>query len=101
MEDLNKLNQVALKLSEMGHPVRLQIIKYAIKSGDSGISVGEIKSRLGIPGSTLSHHINRLVNVDLIVQKRDKQTLNCSANYKNLMEIISYLQDECCQGNTD
>lgn len=56
--------------------------------------MGQIQERLNIPGSTLSHHISRLVSVGLIKQERDSRTLYCipqTISTKVFMLSDSYL----------
>lgn len=54
---------------------------------------------MGIPGSTLSHHIGRLVSAGLVEQHRDGRTLYCVPKMEALNETMEYLTEECCQGN--
>lgn len=82
--------------AELGHHTRLSIIRYLVKVGSEGAPVGQIQSKLGVPGSTLSHHINRMVSVGLIRQVRERQTLYCVPEYKALREVIEFLMAECC-----
>ena len=83
---------------ELGHPVRLTIFKLLVKAGYDGLPVGKIQEQLSIPDSTLSHHISKLVSVDLIKQRRDGRTLCCIPQYGLLNSLIVYLNDECCIG---
>lgn len=89
--------EVALALAQMGHPVRLKILRMTIKSGMSGVSVGQLKDDLNIPGSTLTHHLKSLIKVDLISQQRDKQKLYCVANLKKMNSIFKYINEDCCR----
>ncbi len=86
----------ASRLAELGHPTRLNIFKFLVKAGHQGMPVGEIQQQLSIPGSTLSHHIAKLVNVGLIKQVRDSRTLYCVPQFDALAQVISFLQLECC-----
>ena len=86
----------AKKLAELGHVTRLSIFRYLVKVGDKGAPVGQIQEKLKIPGSTLSHHISRLVSVGLISQVRESRTLYCIPQFKVLHELIDFLQAECC-----
>jgi len=88
----------AKRLSELGNTTRLSIFRYLVKGGQDGIPVGQIQQALGVPGSTLSHHISRLVSVGLITQNRESRTLYCVAQYGALRELIDFLQSECCIG---
>lgn len=87
---------IAKALKELGHPTRLTIFKRLVKSGNQGLPVGALAQELAIPGSTLSHHISSLASAGLIKQRRESTTLYCIVEYKKLMEVISFLQDECC-----
>lgn len=86
----------ANRLAELGHVTRLDIFRHLIKAGKQGLAVGELQSALEIPGSTLSHHINRLVSVGLVVQHRDGRTLYCIPQCDVLNDLIAFLQVECC-----
>ncbi len=91
-----ELEAVAKALKELGHPTRLAIYKHIVKAGFTGMPVGDIQEALGVPGSTLSHHISNLVKVGLLSQRREGRTLYCVASYDNLEGVINFLQDECC-----
>ncbi len=86
----------AKKLAELGHITRLSIFRYLVKVGDQGAPVGQIQEKLNVPGSTLSHHISRLVSVGLIRQKRESRTLYCIPQFEVLDELIEFLKSECC-----
>jgi len=94
-------NETAAKrLAELGHVTRLSIFRYLVKVGSEGAPVGRIQERLGVPGSTLSHHINRLVSVGLIRQVRESRTLYCVPQFEALKELIEFLLSECCTGES-
>ncbi len=86
----------AKKLAELGHITRLSIFRYLVKVGDQGAPVGQIQEKLNVPGSTLSHHISRLVSVGLIRQVRESRTLYCIPQFEVLDELIEFLKSECC-----
>lgn len=94
--DSDKLDAIAARLAELGHPTRLAIFRYLIRAGKKGMPVGEIQEHLAVPGSTLSHHIAKMVKVDLIRQVRESRTLYCVPQFGSLIEVIDFLQDECC-----
>lgn len=90
------LQNAAKALKELGHPTRLAIFKRLVKAGYKGLAVGIIQQDLGIPGSTLSHHIASLASAGLLHQRRDGRTLFCVAEFEQLNAVIVFLQDECC-----
>ncbi|MBU8910192.1 MAG: helix-turn-helix domain-containing protein [Desulfobacterales bacterium] len=90
-------NEIAAKkLAELGHITRLSIFRYLVKAGDDGAPVGQIQKELNIPGSTLSHHISRLVSVGLIRQVRESRTLYCIPQFEVLNDLVEFLKSECC-----
>lgn len=91
--------ETAQCLAELGNPIRLSIFRFLVKMGPEGIPVGDIQKEIGIPNSTLSHHISRLSKVALITQEREGRTLYCKAQINKLQTLIEVLLDECCQGN--
>jgi DNA-binding transcriptional ArsR family regulator len=91
-----KIEKAANALKELGHPTRLAIFKLLVKAGEGGLPVGNIQGQLNIPNSTLSHHIAKLVSVELIRQRREGRILYCIPQYENLDELLSFLKEECC-----
>ncbi|NIB41773.1 helix-turn-helix transcriptional regulator [Pseudomaricurvus alkylphenolicus] len=85
------------KLAELGHSTRLAIYRLLVKAGMEGLAVSEIQKELGVPGSTLSHHITRLVSAGLMVQKREGRVLRCEACLPALTGLVGYLLEECCR----
>lgn len=97
MNDAMELH--AKRLAELGNLTRLAIFRVLIKAGDEGVPVGDIQKILGVPGSTLSHHISRLVNAGLVEQRRESRTLYCHPVMGAVRETADFLLSECCTGN--
>lgn len=91
-------DDAANRLAELGNSTRLAIFRYLVKAGHDGVPVGQIQKALEVPGSTLSHHISRLVRVGLVKQVRESNILYCLPEYEVLTELIDFLQLECCTG---
>jgi DNA-binding transcriptional ArsR family regulator len=58
--------------------------------------VGQIQDELGVPASTLSHHLEKLKIVGLVTVRRDRQFLWYAANTEALRELLGFLYEECC-----
>lgn len=88
--------KAATQLAELGHITRLEIYRLLVKSGEQGLPVSIIQETLDVPGSTLSHHITRLMRVGLVKQEREGRVLRCHAQYNQLKQLINFLLEECC-----
>lgn len=91
-----KLEQAAKQLEALGNPTRLAIYRVLIRVGQQGTPVGEIRKKLDIPASTLSHHIAKLVHTGLVTQERDSRSLYCKADFTNMDALMRFLVDNCC-----
>jgi len=91
-----KLEKASSQLEALGNPVRLQIYRLLVRAGVEGLSVGAIQEKVGMPASTLSHHMRKLVETGLVTQERQATTLICRAHYPAMTALIGYLSDECC-----
>lgn len=91
-----ELEQTALRLEALGNATRLGIYRHLVRAGPEGLAVGAIQLRTGVARSTLSHHLHRLIAVDLVTQERRGTTLICRANYAVMYAVIGFLGDECC-----
>jgi len=94
-----ELELAAKRLAELGHSTRLSIFRHLVRCGASGCPGGDIQRILGVPGSTLSHHIARLVSAGLVEQRRDGRILYCIPKFDALNDTMEYLTEECCSGN--
>jgi len=61
--------------------------------------VGDIQDELGIPASTLSHHLDKLKNEELVKVRREGTFLWYTANTEALQELLNFLYAECCTRN--
>lgn len=85
--------------SAMGTEPRLRIMQLLLSAHPEGLVVGDIQSELEIPNSTLSHHLDKLKNEDLVSVQREKTFLRYTANTRVLEELLGFLYAECCTRN--
>lgn len=83
----------------MGTESRLRIMQLLLTAHPEGLVAGEIQQELGIPNSTLSHHLERLKAEDLVSVRRDGTFLHYTANTEALAELLQFLYAECCTRN--
>ena len=82
--------------SAIGTEPRLRIMQLLLSAHPEGLVVGEIQEELEIPNSTLSHHLDKLRNEDLVRVERKGTFLRYTANTDALREIVQFLYAECC-----
>jgi len=90
------IDSAAARLAALGNPTRLRVFRHLVRAGDDGLSMGQLQARLGIPGSTLSHHCRALLLVDLVQQERAGTSLICRTNYTVMRGLLDELAAECC-----
>ena len=83
-------------LAAMGAEPRLRIMRLLLSAHPEGLVVGDIQAELEIPGSTLSHHLEKLKNEGLVTVRRERQYLWYAANADALRELLTFLYEECC-----
>jgi DNA-binding transcriptional ArsR family regulator len=94
------VDRVAEMFSALGNEARVRIVRLLLAAHPDGLVVGEIQSELGIPNSTLSHHLEKLKHQGLVNVRRDRQFLWYTANSDALRDLLVFLFAECCTRNS-
>lgn len=94
-----QVTKYADMLSAMGTEPRLRIMQLLLSAHPEGLVVGNIQEELEIPNSTLSHHLDKLKNENLVLVKRESTFLRYTANTEALQELMQFLYSECCTRN--
>lgn len=93
---MEELTKAAAGLEALGNPTRLEIYRFLVRAGEDGRLVGAIQETVGIPASTLSHHLKHLESVGLVRRRREGTRHFCTANYAAMDALIAFLTEECC-----
>ena len=83
----------------MGSEPRLRIMRLLLSAHPDGLVVGEVAEELDVAPSTLSHHLDKLKNEDLVLVQREGTFLRYSANTTVLERLLGFLYAECCTRN--
>lgn len=94
-----QVTKFADMLSAMGTEPRLRIMQLLLSAHPEGLVVGNIQEELEIPNSTLSHHLDKLKNENLVQVKRESTFMRYTANTEALQELMQFLYSECCTRN--
>lgn len=97
--DTDRTARYADMFGALGAEPRLRILRVLLSAHPEGMVVGEIQNELGIAASTLSHHLEKLKNEELIAVRRESTFLRYTANITVLEELLGFLYAECCTRN--
>jgi DNA-binding transcriptional ArsR family regulator len=97
--EIEQTARYADMLAAMGTEARLRIIRLLLSAHPEGMVVGDIQAELEIPSSTLSHHLDKLKNEDLVKVQRESTFLRYTANAEALRDLLRFLYAECCTRN--
>lgn len=87
-------------LSSLAQEARLAIFRLLVQAGKTGLAAGKISEHLNIPVSTLSFHLKELSHTGLISAKQEGRFIIYSANYATMNDLIAFLTENCCIGQT-
>ena len=88
-------------LSALAHETRLAAFQLVLKEGPEGLRAGEIAKRMQVQPSTLSAHLNALKRANLLHARREQQQIFYAADINGIKVLLSYLVQDCCNGNPD
>lgn len=89
---------VIVALAALAQEHRLAAFRLLVEAGPDGVSAGDLADRLDIPRSSLSFHLNQMMQAGLIVQRRESRSLIYSADYAAMTALIGFLTENCCRG---
>jgi DNA-binding transcriptional ArsR family regulator len=77
---------------------RLAAFRALVQAGEPGLCVSALQARLGIPGATLSAHLNTLRRAGLVLDERQGRTIQVRADFRRMAGLLDFLTENCCQG---
>jgi len=97
--EADQIAKFADMFAALGTEPRLRIMRLLLSAYPDGMVVSDIQSQLDIPNSTLSHHLDKLKNEELVNVRREGTYLWYSANADALRGVLNFLYAECCTRN--
>jgi DNA-binding transcriptional ArsR family regulator len=88
-------------LAALAQEHRLAIFRLLVRQGPHGLQAGEIADELGIPASTLSHHVGALERAALLRSWRRDRRIFYATDLEGTRRLLTFLTEECCQGNPE
>jgi ArsR family transcriptional regulator, arsenate/arsenite/antimonite-responsive transcriptional repressor len=87
-------------LAALAQEARLRVFRALVGAGPEGMTPGALAAMLDIPASTLSFHLKELVHADLVSVERDGRNLHYRPALARMNELLAYLTDHCCMGQS-
>ena len=84
------------QFAALGQKDRLEIFRLLVRAGPEGKCVHEIKRRVKMPGSTLSHHLDTLTRSGLLAARRSGRFIYHAVNWREASSLIRFLIEDCC-----
>lgn len=81
--------------------VRLDVFRLLVKNAPGGLVQGDIAKQLDIPATNLSFHLKAITHTGLVEVEREGRYMRYKANIPLMLDIVSYLTEECCSGNPE
>lgn len=100
-DDLS-LARAASTFAALGSEQRLAVLRVLVRAGSDGLRIGDLGTRSGVTGSTLTHHMKILSQAGLVTQEKRGRSIICAAvAYDELRDLSSFLLRECCADSRD
>ncbi len=82
--------------ASLSQETRLKIFKLLIEYGSDGLIPSKIAEELTIPNNTLSFHLAHMAKAGLISSQKNGRSLTYFANTALILDLISFMQENCC-----
>lgn len=96
---MSSAEDLAPVFAALGQGARLDVMRLLLAAYPDAVAAGEIQDKLGIPASTLSHHLHKLREVGLVNSLRESQWIRYAARADTLQSLLDFLYAECCSRN--
>lgn len=91
---------VVKSLGALAQPIRLRVFRALVVAGPQGLTPGALAEALDVSATGLSFHLKELTNAALVSQQRDGRHLIYRASFERMNDLLGYLTDHCCQGQS-
>jgi DNA-binding transcriptional ArsR family regulator len=78
----------------LAHLTRLEVFFFLVRAKDE-VSVGEIQHAVGVPGPTLSHHLDLLRRAGLVESRKEERYIYYSVRRDTVSALVRLLT-ACC-----
>jgi len=86
-------------LAALAHESRLGVYRLLVEAGPAGLNAGTLASRLKMPPSSMTFHLQNLHRAGLVSQERRSREVIYAADFEAMNGLVGYLTENCCGGN--
>jgi len=90
------VNAYVEQFNALGQRDRLEIFRLLVRAGPQGRCVDEIRRRVKMPGSTLSHHLDALTRCSLLTAQHSGRFIYYAVNWTKTAKLIRFMTEDCC-----
>lgn len=88
--------QAVTALAAVANDHRLAIYRMLVQKGPPGLPAGDIAARLDVPPSSLTFHLQQMLQAGLVTQRRLGRQIIYAADFAAMNGLVSYLTENCC-----
>ncbi len=85
----------------LAQETRLAAFRLLVQAGPGGLTAGGVAAALGVPASTLSHHLAHLERAGLLRSWRVQRNVHYATDYEGTRRLLAFLMEDCCQGRPE
>jgi ArsR family transcriptional regulator, arsenate/arsenite/antimonite-responsive transcriptional repressor len=88
-------------LAALAQDNRLDIFRLLVRAGREGMPAGSVGNALKLAPNTLTFHLDRLRDADMVTVQREGRSMIYAARYDTMNGLLEFLTENCCQGNPE
>ena len=88
-------------LAALAQEHRLAVFRLLVREGPPGLPAGTVAGLVGIPASTLSHHLAALEGAGLITSRRVERRIYYAVDIVGTRRLFAFLTEDCCRGRPE
>jgi DNA-binding transcriptional ArsR family regulator len=96
-----EMAESVMALAALAQEHRLAVFRLLVREGPCGLPAGAIAARVGVPPSTLSHHLAHLERAGLVRSRREERRIYYALDIGGTRRLIGFLTEDCCRGQPE
>jgi DNA-binding transcriptional ArsR family regulator len=93
-------SEIASLFAAFAHPTRIAVLRCLLKHCRSGLQFGDLSNELGIPPSTLKHHVDEMERAGVLVREAQGRATILKLDLDALAGVAVQLSRLCCSAET-